>query len=127
MAADNNQAPGIATLVGRLVRTAVGAVHNRFELLSLEWQEERAHLMELMVWTVALLFFGMLAVVLLTGTIILLFRDDLRIYVAAGFAVLYLLATIIAWAGVRSQLKREPFAESLDQARKDQAWLKSFH
>ena len=127
MAADNNQSPGLVTLVGRLARTFIGAAQNRFELLSVEWQEERARMTELMIWTVALLFFGMLAVVLFTGTIILLFREDLRIYVAAGFTVIYLIAAIIAWVSVRSRLSKEPFEESIDQARKDQAWLKSFH
>jgi uncharacterized membrane protein YqjE len=127
MAADNNQSPGVVTLVGRLARTFIGAAQNRFELLSVEWQEERMRMTELMIWTVALLFFGMLAVVLLTGTIILLFREDLRVYVAAGFTVIYLIAAIVAWVALKSRLSKEPFEESIDQARKDQTWLKSFH
>jgi len=126
MAADHNQAPGLATLVGRLARTIVGAVQNRFELAALEWQEERERLADLLVWLTGLLFFGVMAVMLLTAVIIFVFPPGLRIYVAGGLAFLYILGALLAWARVRSHLAREPFSESIDQARRDQAWLKSF-
>jgi uncharacterized membrane protein YqjE len=126
MAVDNNRAPGIATLVGRLARTIVGAVQNRFELVALEWQEERTRLADLLVWLVGLLFLGMMGALLLTAVIIFLFPQDLRLYVAAGFTILYLAGAFVAWLEVRSMLRREPFSESVDQARRDQAWLKSF-
>ena len=126
MEEDNKQPPGIATLVGKLMRTAVGAFQNRFELLTLEWQEERARLAELLLWLVGVLFLGMMAALLLTATIIFLFPEEQRVYVAAGFTVLYTAGAVGAWFGVRSMLKREPFSESVEQTKRDRTWLKSF-
>lgn len=125
MADDNHHAPGFTTLAGRLARTGLGALQNRAELFSLEWQEERARLTGLVVWSVGLLFLGILGILLLTATIIFLFREDLRIYVAAGFAVLYLVGAFVAWLTLRSLLRQEPFAETLDQVKKDGVWLDS--
>src|SRR5262245_6948436 len=108
MAEDGNQAPGLVTLVSRLARTSIGAIQNRFELITVEWQEERARLADLLIWIVALLFFGVMTAVLITGTIILVCPEESRIYVAGGFCLLYLIGTIVAWVLLRGLLKREP-------------------
>lgn len=125
MAEANHQPPGFATLTRRLALTGLGALRNRSELLTVEWQEERARLTELLVMVVGFVFLGMMGVMLLTATILFLFPEEKRIYVAAGFAVLYLLGTILAWFGLKSLLKHEPFAETLDQVKKDRVWLES--
>ena len=80
---------------------------------------------DVMLLGVAVVFLGILSVLLFTITIILLFSSELRIYVTLGFAVLYLIAALVAFFSLRAQLKREPFADTLDQAKKDRAWLES--
>jgi len=125
MADSNNDGPGLATLVGKATRTSLGALQNRGELLSVEWQEEKARLTEVFVWTVLCLFLAILGVGMLTAFIIFLFREDLRIYALAGFALLYLAGAIVAWTSLKGLLKREPFAESISQIRKDAACLDS--
>jgi uncharacterized membrane protein YqjE len=125
MAEANHQPPGFITLVRRLVRTGVGAVQNRLELFAVEWQQERARLADAMLLGVAVVFLGILAVLLFTITIILLFPPELRIYATLGFAVLYLIVAAVALFCLRAQLKREPFADTIDQARKDRIWLDS--
>jgi len=125
MADNNNDSPGLGTLVSRVTRTGLGALHNRGELLSVEWQEEKARLTEVFVWTVLCLFLAVLGIGMLTAFIIFLFREDLRIYALAGFALLYLAGAIVAWTSLRGLLKHEPFAESISQVRKDAEWLDS--
>ncbi|HEV2391699.1 MAG TPA: phage holin family protein [Verrucomicrobiae bacterium] len=125
MAHDNPDAPGLTALAGRLARTGLSAVENRLELLVVEFQEERIRITELLLWAFSLMFAGLLAALLFTATIILLFRPGLRLYVAAGFTVLYLLAALLAWLGLRSALKHEPFSATLEQARKDREWIES--
>ncbi len=117
--------PGVRGLVGRLARTGLGAVHNRLELLALEWQEEKAHLMELWVWAAGAVFLAMLAVILFTAVIIFLFRPETRLYVTAGFTVFYGLLALGAWLVLRAKLKRQPFEESVAQLKKDRLWLDS--
>lgn len=125
MADANHEPPGFITLVSRLVRTAVGAAQNRAELFAVEWQQERVRLAEVMLTAVAVVFLGVLAVLLFSITIILLFSPELRIYVTAGFAVLYFIGAVIAFFSLRTQLKREPFADTIDQVKKDRVWLES--
>ncbi len=125
MEENNHNPPGITTLTGRLLRTGLGALRNRGELLAVEWQQEKARLTEVLFWTVVLVFLGLMAMVLLTATIIMLFPPDLRLYAAAGFTVLYLAGTIAVWLSLRSLLKREPFSETIAQAKKDAEWLDS--
>jgi uncharacterized membrane protein YqjE len=125
MEEDNHQPPGITTLVGRLARTGVGAIQNRFELLAIEWQEERLRLTQLLVWIVGSLFLAATGFMLVTAAVLLLIPQEYRAYVAGGLGILYLAGAVTAWMVVRNLLKKEPFAETLEQARKDKAWLKS--
>jgi uncharacterized membrane protein YqjE len=126
MAENGHSTPGLSGLLTKFARTGLGALQNRGELLSVEWQEEKARLTELMVWAVVAAFLGMLGLGMLTAFIIFLFPSDLRIYALAGFAVLYLTGAIVAWVNVRGLLtKHEPFAESIAQIRKDAACLDS--
>jgi uncharacterized membrane protein YqjE len=123
---DNNESTGLGTLVNRLGRTALGALENRGELLAVEWQEEKAHLIQLVVLAVALLFLAMLGMLALSATIIFLFPPEYRVYAAAGFTVLYLAAAVAVFFSMKSILKHEPFSESLKQIRKDRALLDVF-
>ena len=125
MGESNHQAPGITTLIGRLVRTAIGAFQNRCELFAVEWQEERVRIAELLVWAIGLMFLAMMGIILLTGTIIFLFPGRFRLYVAGVFTLLYLAGAVWAWFGLKSLLREEPFSESLEQVKKDRQWLDS--
>jgi len=120
----NNDAPGLATLMRKLGRTGLGALHNRGELLVVEWQEEKARLTGLLILAVALLFLGILAMVMLMTTIIFLFPEQ-RLYIAAGFTVLYIAAAVLVWLRLKALLKQEPFAESLEQVKQDGVWLET--
>jgi len=125
IAATNHDTPGLATLVGRVGHVALKGVQTRVELLAVEWQEERLRLMDLMLYAIGLLLCSMLGVLFLTVTIIFLFPASARLYVTAGSAVLYVLAAIGAGLRLRGILNRQPFAESIDQFRKDRLWLES--
>src|SRR5437867_433534 len=126
MAANNQHTSGLGTLARRLGRTALGALQNRGELLAVEWRQEQARLTKLLALCLGLMFLGMLGVLLLTGIIIFLFPEGLRLYVAAGFAVLYLAGAGVALFGLKSLLKQEPFSETLAQLEKDRELLDVF-
>jgi len=117
--------PKLGGLINGLARTGVGALKNRGELLSIELQEEKGHLMEMLVWTISLLFLGIMGALLLTATVVLLFPPEWRIYVIGGFTILYFIGAAVAFSTVRGLLKHEPFPESLSQLKKDAQCLDS--
>jgi len=125
MSENGNQGTDLGTLFGRTARTGLGLLRNRAELFSVEWQEQKVHMAEMMLWVAAVVFFGVLGVLMLTGFIILLFKQEYRLYAAAGFAVLYLSGAGIALATLKKNLHRQPFDESLEQLKKDAQWLDS--
>jgi len=126
MAATDTHAPGLPVLLGKIARTGLGAVLNRGELLAVEWQEERQRLIEMMAWTIGWVFFAVMAMVLLTATIILLVPEDKRLYVTGGFTVLYIAAAVWTWSVLRKLVRQQAFVESLGQIRKDTECLDSF-
>jgi len=121
----NHSAPGLGELLGRAGSTAARALTTRVELVALEWQEERLRLREMFIWSAAALLLGAMGVLLLTATIIFLFPEGARVYVAAGLAVLYFCGAAAAWFGLKAGFKREPFAETVEQLKKDRLWLES--
>ena len=123
---DNNHTAGLGTLASRIGKTTLGALTNRGELLAVEWQQEKARLTQLLILAIGLMFLGMLGALLLTATIIFLFPEEARLYVAAGFTILYLGGAGFALFKVMKLVKQEPFEESLKQLRKDRSLLDVF-
>jgi uncharacterized membrane protein YqjE len=125
MVYNNHKRSGLGVLAGQLGRTALWGINTRVELLAVEWQEERLRLRDLLVWSIALLFLGIVGALLLTAAIIFLFPEGTRVYVTAALAVLYLFGALGVWLGIKSDLKRQPFTETIEQVKKDRVWLES--
>ena len=120
---DDNHTTGLGTLAGRLGRTVLGALENRSELLVVEWQQEKARLTQLLILSVGLMFLGMMGALLLTATIIYLFHEEYRLYVAAAFTILYLGGAGFVFFKLKALVNEEPFSETLKQLRKDRSLL----
>jgi len=125
IAREQNDAASLSTLLGGIGRTGVGCLQNRTELLALEWQEEKAHVAELLLWTVGLLFTAVMTALMLTATIVFLFPATWRVYALAAFTILYLIGGIVTFTTLKKRLKHQPFEESLNQVKKDALWLES--
>jgi len=125
MAENNHEPPGFLALLRKVGVTALGALQNRGELLVIELQEEKARLLELFVWALGLLCLAMMGLLLLTATIIYLFAEEYRLYVAAAFTILYFAGAAVAFFTLRSLLRRPTLPETLTQVRKDRLWLES--
>lgn len=123
---ENHHPPGLGGVVKKLADTFVGTLRNRGELFVLEWQEERARGLQFVMLALTAVFLGSMGVALLTGIIIFLCPEHVRLYVAGGFALLYFLAALGAVIALKSMLKEAPFSESLNQLNKDREWLQSF-
>ena len=127
MIATEDHAPGVVPLLRKIAGTGLGALKNRTELLLVELQEEKERLIAAFVWSAALMFFAFMGLLLLTATIIFLFPEAYRLWAAAGFTVLYLAGAVASVFIIKSMLKHVPFAESIEQVRKDGEWLETFN
>jgi uncharacterized membrane protein YqjE len=121
-----DQIPTLGRLARRTASTFLGALQNRTELLAVEFEEEHDRMLKLVLFGVSALFFAMLTVLLVTATIIFLVPEDYRVYAALGFAVLYLVGTVASVFALKGLLNKTPFAESLDQFKKDAELLDAF-
>jgi len=117
--------PGLFTSLRKLLDTSLGVLQNRAELLAVEFQEEKDRAAELFIWAVAVLFFAIMSVLVVTATIIFLFPESSRVYAAGGLAVIYLAGAVWAALGLKARLKQPaiPFASTVAEIKKDREWL----
>ena len=100
----------------------MSGVHNRVELLSVELQEEKLRLVRLLLWTGAALFSAFLAITILTIAIIALVpSEESRKVVLWGFAVLYVIITVVICIKLRNEMKNAPppLADTIGELKKD--------
>lgn len=118
---------GLFASLRALGDSLVTAIQTRLELLSVELQEEKWRLVELLVLTAAAIFFGIVSVVVVTIAIVMMVSPEARPYVLVGFSVLYMLATIASMRGIRDRLKNRPlpFSGTIAELKKDGECLKS--
>jgi uncharacterized membrane protein YqjE len=64
-----------------------------------------------------------IALVLFSGAIVLLFPPTYRIYAALGLGVLYMAGAALLWLRIKERLQSAPFAETVNQIRKDVDYL----
>ena len=121
----DSQLPTFGRLARRMLGTFAGALQNRVELFTVEFEEENDRVMKLVVLGVTAVFLAMTGVLLITGVIIFLVPEQYRVYAAGGFALLYLAGAGATGLTIKGLLQRSPFAESLNQIRKDAELLKA--
>jgi uncharacterized membrane protein YqjE len=113
------QLPTLGRLARRTLGTVVGALQNRAELFTVEFEEENDRVLKMVVLGLTAVFLLEMAVLLLTGTIIFLVPEQYRVYAAGGFAALYLIGAVAAGLTIKKLVKKQPFSESLKQLKKD--------
>jgi len=111
----------------RLGKTALGMLQNRLELFALELQEEKCWLVTVLLWSVAAIFCGVLAITVITLTIVVLSPENARPYVLIGLSVVYLVLAVITILRLKRQLKDRPppFEGSISELKKDLGSLNS--
>ena len=116
--------PQVSTPSGsgqRLVETVLSIIRNRVELFALDLQEERHWLASTLIWVVIAVFMGFASFILVTLAAIALAPEEARRLVILGFALLYILVTLVALLTVRKKLKEKPpaFSDTLSELKKD--------
>jgi uncharacterized membrane protein YqjE len=127
MNGNDGNPPSLFSLFRRIGITGFSTLQNRAELLAVELREENLRVVEFFIWGLATCFLAMMFLVVLTGTVIFLFPEGLRIYAALGFCLIYLGCAVFALLNLKALAKSAttPFAESIEEVKKDREWLES--
>jgi uncharacterized membrane protein YqjE len=123
---EDGQLPTFGRLARRTAATVAGALQNRAELFTLEFEEENDRLLKMAFCAVGGLLLAMLGVLLITGIVIFVTPEQYRVYTASGFAALYLMGAGAAGLTIKKLTQAPAFAESLKQLRKDTEILNEF-
>ena len=116
---------GLLATVARVLGTLRNVVENRVELFLLEAKEDRLKLFEAVCLAIVTVGFALLAMILVTFTIIVIFWDSYRLTALMLMTLLYGTAAVVAFIKLRSRLKNwQSFPATLEQLEKDRACFK---
>ncbi len=112
---------GLLDSLTTLAATLVATAHTRLDLLSTDLEEEREHLLSLLVLTLAALFCLGVGVVLAAILLVAAFWDTHRLLVLGSLTGFFLAAGLAACGFALHQAKTKPrlFAGSLSELFKD--------
>lgn len=97
---------------------------NRFELLTLEMQEERERLLRVLFLASCVAVCALLAGIALTAVVVLWLREYSPVMALLALASLYTITGFFLLRRLAADLQnRQPLSASLDQLRKDRACL----
>lgn len=118
---------GLLASLSTLAATLVAIAHTRLDLLSSDLEEEREHLLSLLVLSLSALFFLGIGVLLATLLLVVAFWDTYRLPVLAVLTGLFLAAGVTAWRVALHKARTKPrlFAASMSELLKDRQQLVS--
>lgn len=112
---------GLFESVKALTSTLVAIIHTRLELLSTDLEEDREHLMSLVMLSLIALFSLLIAAVLVTITLVVAFWDSYRVLALASVSGVFIIVGVATWLAAVHQAKKKPkmFVASLLELIKD--------
>lgn len=119
--------PGLLSSFRALSERLLSAILTRFELLSVELQEEKYRLLENFLLLGGVLVTGLLALLFGSVLVIALFWDTARLEAIGGVAAFYLGIAAGLYVLYRRRMKRapRPFSATLASLQEDKACLPS--
>lgn len=116
--------PGVWASLKRMLDTMLAAAQNRLELFVVELQEEKCRLVETLLCVAAFVAFAMMALMMVTLTVVIVFWDSWRLTALGVITAFNVLGAALAWRGMRARLNsRSAFEDTLNEIRKDRACL----
>lgn len=116
---------GSGATARRLGAAALGLLHSHIELFGIELQEQKSRTVSLLLFAGLALVFALLALVALSGLILILLWDNYRIPGMVGLCVFYLLAGLFCGMRLKAAVFDEssPFSGTLEELANDRERL----
>lgn len=109
----------------RLGAAFIGLLHSHVELLGIEFQEQKARTVSLLLFAGLALVFGLLLLIGLSALVLVLVWDSYRLAGIIGLCVFYALAAIFCGLRLKAAVFDEssPFNATLEELAKDRERL----
>ena len=109
----------------RLGAALLGLLHSHVELFGIELQEQKSRTLSLLLFAGLALVFALLALVALSGLILILLWENYRMYGMLGLCVFYVLAGIFCAMRLKAAIFDEssPFSGTLHELANDRERL----
>lgn len=116
---------GLFASIRRTVSVGVGLIQTRLELFSVELQQEKWRVVDLLLRTALIIILGILTLGLVTATIAYLLWDWSPLGVLLGLTTLYGVATFLVLLSIQRSIRSgpKPFAGTLTELKKDRECL----
>jgi uncharacterized membrane protein YqjE len=109
-----------------LLESVVGLFSKRFELVTVELQEEKYRLIDQLLRGIAIGVLGLMSLMMLSFLIIVVCWDTAaRLYVIMGLAVVYGLGAWRVYSKLKQRLETDtsPFSATVEELKKDAKWF----
>jgi uncharacterized membrane protein YqjE len=125
MAEPEPQAGGLVESVRRILDSALAVMRARLRIFSLELQEEKIRLLELLVWLGIALVFGITGLVTLTVAVAVLLWQKAGVGGLVFLGIIYAGACLSACYQLRKRFRERPppFGDTLAEFNRDREWL----
>ena len=116
---------GLFASLRRMLDSALKLVQNRFQLFTVELQEEKVRLIDLLLRAAAAVVLGFMTIIAATALIVVWLWDTSPVLVLAIITVLYAASAVGIGYSIRQRLQRDPlpFAGTLAEFKKDRECL----
>jgi uncharacterized membrane protein YqjE len=117
---------GLLASLRSLTDSLLGSVHDRVQLLSVELQEEKHRLIQILLWLSAIVALGFLALIFASLALVVAFWETARMTAVIALAVAYVGGLVAVVIGFRRYLARQPspFNATLSELRDDRSCIR---
>ncbi len=122
----NDTGGGLTGSIKRLLESGSGFLSSKFELVSIELQEEKRRILELLVLAAFAMLFAVLALMVVSFTIIILVPDQYRANVLIIMSLLYITVSALLFMRLqrKANLATKIFETTAEELKKDTEWVK---
>ena len=117
--AEQRPSGGISGALAQLAASLVALLHTRFELATVEFEEERERAKDMLVLTVIATVFFSFALIVLSVLVVFVFWDTHPVTALIGVMIVYLAIGVGALVVLQRRRETRPFAATLAELEKD--------
>jgi uncharacterized membrane protein YqjE len=121
MESGDNIGGGFRGLLQGIAANLAAIAKSRLELFSMELQEEKYRLIQVLIWATAAIFSGIMAFILINVTVVYLFWEHARLTVLIVLTLFYTFMLAGIAIGLKRYLGRQPlpFSDTIREFQKD--------